>query len=126
MISVYAVSGILQRGDKILIAQRPEGKPYSGYWEFPGGKIEPNESDEQALIRELHEELGIVVNAAEFLFHHEYSYPDKHVHLQLWKVTDFSGEPHGKINQELKWVTIAEMKKMNLLEGNYVIVDRLS
>ena len=65
MKSVYAVAGILRRDDKILIAERPLGKPYSGFWEFPGGKVEANESGEAALIRELHEELGIEVLSSE-------------------------------------------------------------
>jgi 8-oxo-dGTP diphosphatase len=125
MISVHAVAGLLQCEDKYLIAKRPEGKPYSGFWEFPGGKIEENESGEHALIRELHEELGIEVHAAEFLFHHDYSYPDKMVHLQIWRVTQFSGEPHGKESQMLEWVTLADMMNMQLLEGNFIIVDKM-
>jgi 8-oxo-dGTP diphosphatase len=122
---VNAVSGLLQRKDKILIAERPAGKPYSGYWEFPGGKIEENESGEQALIRELHEELGITVNAATFLFQHEYTYPDKIVHLQLWLVNDFSGEPHGLENQTLAWVDLSEIKNYRLLDGNWSLVEKL-
>lgn len=125
MKSVFAVAGILRRKDKILIAERPAGKPYSGFWEFPGGKIEAHESGEAALIRELHEELGIEVSSARFLFHHEYIYPDKIVHLQIWEVLAFSGEPHGKENQVLSWVSLAEMKKMRLLEGNWVILDSI-
>lgn len=125
MISVSVVSGLLRRGDKILIAERPFGKPYSGYWEFPGGKIEPNESGYDALIRELHEELGITVNTANFLFDHEYTYPDKIVNLQLWDITDFSGEPHGKEEQTLSWVNLTEMKNFRLLEGNWPLVEKL-
>jgi len=125
LISVYAVAGILQRENKILVAERPVGKPYSGFWEFPGGKIEADESGEDALKRELHEELGIIVNAAQLLFKHEYSYPDKFVFLEIWRVMDFSGEPQGRENQALAWVTIEEMLRMNLLEGNFPIVERL-
>src|SRR5262245_60995376 len=125
MISVFAVSGILRRGDKILIAERPQGKPYSGYWEFPGGKIEPHESGYDTLIRELHEELGVTVNAANFLFHHEYAYPDKIVHLQIWEITDFAGEPHGREEQAISWVNLSEMKNYRLLEGNWALVERL-
>jgi 8-oxo-dGTP diphosphatase len=126
MILIQAVAGILQRDNKILIAERPQGKPYSGFWEFPGGKIEPPESGEQALIRELQEELGIEVNVAQLLFHHEYTYPDKVVHLQIWQVTQFLGEPHGKENQQLRWVTKSQMMDMKLLEGNWAIVDKIS
>ena len=125
MLSVHAVAGILQRDNKILVSERPAGKPYSGYWEFPGGKIEANESGEQALIRELQEELGIVVNAAEFLLHHEYTYPDKMVYLQLWRVTQFLGKPRSQENQRLRWVTMTEIMSMKLLEGNWAIVDKI-
>jgi 8-oxo-dGTP diphosphatase len=122
---IQVVAGILQRENKILVAQRPSGKPYSGFWEFPGGKIEQNETGEHALRRELHEELGIEVNAATLLFHHEYTYPDKTVHLQVWHIIHFSGEPQSKENQALQWVTFSEMSKLNLLEGNWPIVDKL-
>ena len=125
MISIHAVAGIIQKDNTLLIAERPAGKPYSGYWEFPGGKIEQNESGEQALIRELHEELGIEVNAAQFLFDHEYTYPDKIVNLQIWRITQFSGEPHSKENQQLSWVTMPEMMSMRLLEGNWPIVGKI-
>ena len=115
----------MQREDKLLIAERPHGKPYSGFWEFPGGKIEEHESGEQALIRELDEELGIDVSAAQFLFHHEYTYPDKIVHLQVWQVMHFSGEPHGRENQLLRWASVSEMKTLRLLEGNWAILDAI-
>lgn len=125
MLSIHAVSGILLQDNKILIAERPQHKPYSGYWEFPGGKIEANETGEQALIRELHEELGITVQSPQFLFDHEYAYPDRIVHLQLWLVSHFSGEVHGRENQQVRWVSFEQMTNMNLLEGNWAIVDKI-
>jgi 8-oxo-dGTP diphosphatase len=125
MIIVHAVAGILKRENKILVAQRPLGKPYSGFWEFPGGKIEANESGEQALKRELQEELGIEVQTSHLLFHHQYTYPDKIVHLEVWQVDNFIGEPHGKENQELLWVTALEMKTLKLLEGNFPILGKI-
>jgi 8-oxo-dGTP diphosphatase len=126
MIVVKAVAGILRRDNKILVAERPAGKPYSGFWEFPGGKIEAQESADSALIRELHEELGIEVSTATFLFHHEYTYPDKIVDLQIFEVREFYGEPEGRENQALCWASLAEMRGMKLLEGNWVIVDKLN
>jgi len=119
------VAGILLQGDRMLIAERPVGKPYAGYWEFPGGKIEANESARAALARELHEELGIEVIAARHLFNHTYTYPDKTVSLEVWLVNEFRGEPEGKENQELRRVTFTQMADMRLLEGNWPIVDRL-
>lgn len=123
MITVHVVAGVLQRGEAFLIAQRPEGKPYSGYWEFPGGKIEADESHEQALKRELHEELGVEVIHARLLCHHEYQYPDKLVRLAMWLVDQFAGEPEGRENQALRWVTLDEMTAMPLLEGNWPLLN---
>lgn len=123
---VRAVVGIIQRNNKVLIAQRPIGKPYSGYWEFPGGKIELQESPEQALIRELHEELGINVTACESWFVHEHQYPDKKVELHMWRVTHFTGEPQCLENQTLCWATYEDMLAMRLLEGNWAVMERVS
>jgi len=122
---IRAVVGIIKRGEKVLVAKRPENKPYSGYWEFPGGKIEENELGKDALIRELHEELGVDVASAKHLFDHVHAYPDKTVILELWLVMDFSGEPHSKENQEIRWVTLSEMLSLNLLEGNWAIMEKI-
>ncbi len=122
---VRAVVGILRRDNKFLVAKRPEGKPYSGYWEFPGGKIEVNESAEHALTRELHEELGIHVLASQSWYITKHAYPDKTVELHLWLVTEFSGEPHSKENQELRWATLDEMLSLKLLEGNWAVMERV-
>ncbi|MBX3709314.1 MAG: NUDIX domain-containing protein [Gammaproteobacteria bacterium] len=125
MIFVYAVVGIIKRESKVLVGQRPEGKPYSGFWEFPGGKVEENECGRNALSRELDEELGIEVISSQHLFNHRYSYPDKIVQLEIWQVTQFSGEAHSKENQILRWVTWPEMLELPLLEGNWSIVDKI-
>lgn len=122
---IHAVVGILKRGDKILVGERPLGKPYSGYWEFPGGKVEENESSEAALKRELQEELGIHIHTASQWFQHTHSYPDKTVTLDIWLVNTFKGEPHSKENQVLRWVTLSEMQGLRLLEGNWFIVDKI-
>jgi 8-oxo-dGTP diphosphatase len=122
---VHAVVGIIKRDSKILVGERPEDKPYGGYWEFPGGKVEENESGEQALKRELHEELGIDVITAKPWFEHTHAYPDKTVLLEMWIVTQFLNEPYSKENQVLRWVTLTEMMELRLLEGNLPILDRL-
>jgi len=123
--SIRVAVGILRRDGNVLVAERPVGKPYAGYWEFPGGKIEPDESGLEALTRELHEELGIEVISAKPWFEYEHRYPDNTVILEMWLVDQFSGEPHSKENQTLRWVNYSEMKALRLLEGNWPIMTRL-
>jgi len=118
--------GILRRNGTILVADRPTDKPYAGYWEFPGGKIEVDETGEQALKRELQEELGINITIAQPWFEHIHHYPDKSVQLEMWLVTDWHGEPHSKEQQQLRWVTFAEMQTLRLLEGNIPIMSRIA
>lgn len=123
--NVHAVAGIIMRDGGILVAERPEGKPYSGYWEFPGGKVEEDESSESAIKRELDEELGIKVIASNHWFEHLHAYPDKTVLLELWRVTEFSGEPHGQENQTLRWVSYEELLHLRLLEGNLALLSQI-
>lgn len=124
-ITVHAVAGLLVRDGKLLVAERPEGKPYSGYWEFPGGKVEDNEDVEQAIKRELQEELGIDVTRAERWFEHLHAYPDKTVLLELWRITEFTGEPTGMENQVLRWASYEEILHLPLLEGNFAIMSQI-
>jgi 8-oxo-dGTP diphosphatase len=126
MTILHAVVGIIKRTDKILVAERPVGKSYSGYWEFPGGKIEENESDGDALHRELQEELGIEVISAYPGFSHLHTYPDKTVSLKIWLVTAFSGEPQSRENQTLRWVTLQDISSLPMLEGNWAILKRIN
>lgn len=122
---VKVVVGILRRDGKVLVAERPIDKPYSGYWEFPGGKVEASETSEFALSRELKEELGIDVVTAQHWFEHTHAYPDKTVLLDMWIIDDFLGEPRGEENQQLRWATLPEMMELRLLEGNWPIMDRI-
>lgn len=122
---VHAVVGILKNNNRILIAQRPEGKAYGGYWEFPGGKIEANERPIDALKRELQEELGIEVTETEPWFEHIHVYPDKTVLLDIWLVRDYKGRATSNEGQALKWANFAEIMALPLLEGNLPIMERI-
>jgi len=98
--------GILQRADGcVLFAQRPPGKAYAGYWEFPGGKIEPGETAPAALIRELHEELGVRVTAASPWLIQRHVYPHAHVELRFFRVMGWEGEVHPQEGQQVAWQT---------------------
>jgi 8-oxo-dGTP diphosphatase len=88
-----AAAVILRADGAVLLAQRPQGKPYAGYWEFPGGKLEAGETPAHALARELYEELGITARNASAWLVQEFVYPHAHVELHFFRVFDFDGEP---------------------------------
>ena len=120
MNTVRAAAAVIQRQDGfLLMAQRPPGRGWSGWWEFPGGKIEVNESPFEALQRELQEEINISANDATLWFERSYTYPDKKVYIYFFKVTDWTGEITPCENQLLDWqnpsyVTVAPILPTNL------------
>ena len=118
-------AGIIQKGDKILIANRPNNKHQGGLWEFPGGKVEPNETNLQALKRELKEEINLEIKQANLYQDIQFNYPDKKVHLYFFKVTDFTGKEIGLEGQEIRWVESKQLHKYSFPEANKLIVDRL-
>lgn len=87
----------------VLLAQRPPGKPYAGYWEFPGGKVEPDEAIADALKREMLEELGVCVLSAEAWCGVEYVYPHAHVRLHFHISREWTGAPEGLEGQAFAW-----------------------
>ncbi|CAM3591892.1 Nudix family hydrolase [Bordetella sputigena] len=109
-------AGLILRPDgKLLLGQRPEGKPWAGWWELPGGKLEPGESVLQALARELDEELGIQVTAATRWVTYVHAYPHTTVRLAFCRVTGWLGEPRGLENQRLEWVDPAHAQSVGQL-----------
>ena len=102
-VTEVAVGIIVKEDGSYLLGQRPEGKPYAGYWEFPGGKLEAGESVFQALFRELKEELGIEIVASEPWKIIEHDYPHAYVRLHLHYVREWQGEPKGLEEQALSW-----------------------
>ena len=107
---VVAVA-LIDPDNRILLAQRPEGKQLAGLWEFPGGKVEPGESPEHALIRELGEELGIGIAAADLtpLTFASHDYPDFHLLMPLFLCRRWRGTVAPHEGQELLWVKPAEL-----------------
>ena len=98
--------GVLMQGEAFLLTSRPEGKVYAGYWEFPGGKLESGESVEQALRRELQEELGITIGPAQVWKTQMVDYPHALVRLHFCKVWDWQGELQMREAQSHAWQTI--------------------
>jgi 8-oxo-dGTP diphosphatase len=123
---IHVVAGVLRDGaGRVLIAQRPAGRHGAGFWEFPGGKLAPGEAPRQALARELDEELGISVEAAEWLLSLDHDYPDRRVHLEFWQVSRFAGEPRPREQQPLRWVPVAELATAGLLPADAPLVEVL-
>ena len=106
-ITVVAAGILIDSENRYLLGQRPEGKPYAGYWEVPGGKVEKGETVFQALQRELQEELGIDIHSSEELTVLEHDYPHAYVRLYVSIIRDWSGTPKGCEGQALSWQQIA-------------------
>lgn len=121
---INVTAGILYSSGKVLLAQRPEPK-YDGLWEFPGGKIEENESAEECLIRELHEELGILVKVKKLFCTTEWSRQDKVIILHTFEIDSFEGVPVPIVHSQLKWIDIKELRKEELLPADRPVVDKL-
>ena len=111
---------------RVLIAQRPAGKALAGRWEFPGGKVAAGESERNALVRELREELGVEVAAARAFMRLKHAYPDRDVELSLWIVERFTGTPAALDGQTLKWVPPGELAREDLLEADRPFVEALA
>ena len=109
---VEVVAALIKKDNKYLIAKRLEGK-YQGLWEFPGGKVELGESDEEAIEREIYEELELVVKANDFIANNVYEYPDKTVNLKLYECIYQSGDIKLNNHSEYKFVSVDELDSYN-------------
>ncbi|MBU6468985.1 MAG: Nudix family hydrolase [Betaproteobacteria bacterium] len=124
-ITEVVVGVLVDAKGRYLMAQRPVGKVYEGFWEFPGGKVEPNESLERALYRELEEELGIQVEQCYPWFSESFVYPHAHVRLHLFRVVKWQGEPQSLEKQALAWQGWGEDKVTPMLPANQKILNGL-
>lgn len=121
-----AVGVLLRESDgALLITSRPAGKPYAGYWEFPGGKLEEGESVEQALRRELIEELGVTIGQAHAWKVTEHDYPHALVRLHWCKVLQWSGEFEMREGQQMAWQQLP-LEVAPVLLGSYPVLQWLS
>ncbi len=121
-----AAAVILQPDGSFLLGQRPEGKPYAGYWEFPGGKIEPGETAAQALVRELHEELGIEADRYTPWITREFVYPHAHVRLHFFRVSGWHGEIRDIHHSALAWRRADNVDVSPLLPANLAVLRALT
>ena len=128
MEQIVAVVGILKKDNYVLLSTRPEGKSHTGCWEFPGGKIEPNEEIQNALVRELAEEIGVLVKATDckFIKSIVHEYKDRRVRLHLMLVENWEGDPAGYEGQELYWQNLSKKCELEpLLPTTQMIFDLL-
>jgi 8-oxo-dGTP diphosphatase len=117
-------AALFDRG-RVLIAERPTGKHMAGWWEFPGGKVGAGETDFQALVRELREELGIEAEPGDEIMSLTHDYPDRVVDLVLIRATVLNGEPRGLDGQQLKWVDCGALASERLLEADRPFIAAL-
>jgi 8-oxo-dGTP diphosphatase len=121
-----AAAVILRPDGSFLMARRPAGKLYAGYWEFPGGKIEQGEAPAAAIARELHEELGIDIGAACPWITRVFDYPHGTVHLRFFRVFDWKNEPHPREGQDIGWQTLDALVSGPMLPANAPVLASLA
>jgi 8-oxo-dGTP diphosphatase len=121
-----AAAVIVRADGQVLLAQRPSGKVYEGFWEFPGGKLEPGESPRAALDRELLEELGLRVRRAAPWLVQRFVYPHAHVELHFFRVFAWDGEPVGHDGQAFAWQTPGRLDVAPLLPANTRVLRSLT
>ncbi|MEJ6393379.1 8-oxo-dGTP diphosphatase MutT [Gymnodinialimonas sp. 2305UL16-5] len=126
VVLVSAVA-LIDRDNRVLLAQRPKGKSMAGLWEFPGGKVEPGETPEHALIRELQEELGIDTwsSCLAPLTFASHSYESFHLLMPLFACRKWDGIPQSKEGQSLKWVAASQLRDYPMPEADIPLIPIL-
>ena len=125
---IKVVAGLILQNDKLLICQRPNFKDHPLKWEFPGGKIKNDETNEEALMREINEELSINIINYEEMISYNFNYKDlnKRVFIYFYLVNNFSGKVLNNFHKELKWIEIKDIREYDFLEGDLKIIDHIS
>ncbi len=122
---VHVVVALILKGDQVLIALRPDHLHQGGLWEFPGGKVDTGEDPAKALAREVEEELAISIVTSKPVFQITHDYSDRSVMLDIWDVTEFSGEPVGNEGQQIAWVSREALNQYAFPEANRPIIEYL-
>ena len=118
-------SGLIIQNNKVLIGLRSESDNGGGLWEFPGGKIEIDESSEEAVIRELNEELDIVVHKPKKVMQYLHRFKNLIYDISFFEVISFKGSIKNKVHDELKWTDLASINNYNFISGDLLIIEGL-
>ena len=119
------VAALIWRGNRFLACQRPAHKARGLLWEFVGGKVEPGESKEQALVRECREELAVTVAPRDVFMEVTHEYPDMIVHLTLFNASITDGEPQMLEHNALRWITVDEIDELDFCPADTQILQQL-
>ena len=123
---IDVVAAVIKNSEgKVLIGKRNFKKALGGFWEFPGGKIEPGETREEAIVREIKEELCIDIKADKYLSEKEFVYPSRTINLIAISCTHLSGNIKATEHEDLKWVSKEELNNFEFAPADYFIVDKL-
>ncbi|AKA37150.1 NTP pyrophosphohydrolase [Yersinia ruckeri] len=120
---IDVVAAIIQRQDKILLAQRGENSDQAGLWEFPGGKVDVGESQPQALRRELAEELMIEADIGHYIASQQSDLPSRRIYLHAWHVAEFRGEPQIQCHSAIIWVTPEQARHYPLAPADIPLLE---
>ena len=119
------VAALIWDGDRFLICQRPAHKARGLLWEFVGGKVEPEETKEQALIRECQEELAVTISVGEVFMEVDHDYPDLNVHLTLFNAVIIEGTPRMLEHHDIRWIAVNEMPQYEFCPADEIILRKL-
>ncbi len=122
---IEVVAALIWNGDRFLICQRPAHKMRGLLWEFVGGKVEPEETKEQALIRECQEELAVTISVGEVFMEVDHIYPDLNVHLTLFNAAIIEGTPQMLEHNDIRWIAVNEMSQYEFCPADEIILRKL-
>jgi mutator protein MutT len=122
---IVVVAAVVEDGNRFLVTRRPEGVHLAGMWEFPGGKIDEAETHQQALRREMLEELDVDVDVRELLLHTTHAYPERSVALYFYRCT-LLGTPRPLLGQQMRWVPRAELASLGFPPADEQLIRRLT
>lgn len=120
------VAALIWDQNKFMICQRPANKARGMLWEFVGGKVEPGETEEQALIRECQEELAITLSVGDVFMEVDHVYPDLTIHLTLFNAAIASGTPQKLEHNDIRWITVDEISQYEFCPADEAILRRLT